>query len=175
LWAATTFNLNDNSMISLAENRLRLNTNWTDESGLVFDSLGLQRSYQGKELQLGLVRGNTSNLAFMDSSQFLGFSLESSVFTRTDLDQSVGTEIVLFFLTRSQVEIFRDDRLLYSGFYDIGNRTLETSSLPSGSYDIEIRITNVTGGINIEERFFRKTTGLDRTTKYFTFFKPVRK
>mgnify|MGYP006098224021 CR=1 FL=1 len=158
--AAPTFNLNNNSMISLAENRLRLSSNWTDESGLVFDSLGLQRSYQGKELQLGLVRGNTSNLAFMDSSQFLGFSLESSVLTRTDLDQSVGTEIVLFFPTRSQVEIFRDDRLLHSGFYDIGNRTLETSSLPSGSYDVEIRITNVTGEIKIEERFFSKNNRL---------------
>jgi len=154
------FNFSNETQIAVAESRLLLRNNWTDIEGLVFDTIGLQREYQGKNINLGLIRGNASGFEFINSEHFLGVSLESSLSTRIDLEQSYGNEIFLFFASRSLVEVYRDKRLLYSGYYDVGNHVLETATLPSGSYDIEIKITDVFGNTSIENRFYSKSARL---------------
>lgn len=154
------FNLSNDTQIAMAESRLLLRNNWTDADGFLFDTIGLQREYQGKSVSFGLIRGNAAGFDFINSEHFAGFSLESSLSTRTDLDQSYGNEIFQFFASRSLVEIYRDNRLLYSGYYDVGNHLLDTSTLPSGSYDIEIRITDIAGGTSIEQRFYSKSARL---------------
>lgn len=156
----TAFNLSNETQIALAENRLVLRNNWTDTEGFVFDTIGVQREYRGKNISLGLIRGDAPGFEFINSEQFVGVSLESSLTTRSDLDQSYGNEISLFFSSRSLVEIYRDSRLLYSGYYDVGNHLLETSSLPSGSYEIEIRITDIGGNTSTERRFYSKSARL---------------
>jgi Mat/Ecp fimbriae outer membrane usher protein len=154
------FNFSNSTQIALAESRLLLRNNWTDTEGFVFDTLGLQRDYQGRNTSFGLIRGNAGSFDFINSEQFLGVSFESSLSTRADLDSSYGSEIFLFFASRSLVEVYRDNRLLYSGYYDVGNHVLETSTLPSGSYDIEIRVTDLAGNTTIEERFYSKSARL---------------
>jgi hypothetical protein len=155
-----TFNFNNITQIGLAENRLLLRSNWTDTEGILIDELGLIRDYRGKNYQLGVIRANSNNLSFMNTEQFIGLSIESSLITRTDLGQSQGTEISLFFSSRSLVEVYRDNRLLYTGYYDVGNRTLVTSTLPPGSYNVEIRITDANGATTTEERFYAKSARL---------------
>jgi len=154
------FNFSNSTQIALAESRLLLRNNWTDTEGFVFDTLGLQRDYQGRSASFGLIRGNAGSFDFINSEQFLGVSLESSLSTRADLDSSYGSEIFLFFASRSLVEVYRDNRLLYSGYYDVGNNLLETSTLPSGSYDIEIRVTDLAGNTTTEQRFYSKSARL---------------
>ena len=165
-----TFNANNNSKIAIGQNRMLLRSNWTDTEGLLIDEVSLARDYRGLNYQLGLVRANSNNLRFMNSEQFLGFSTESSLITRTDLGQSQGTEIVLFFESRSRVEVYRDDRLIYSAYYDLGNRTLVTSDFPTGSYNIEIRITNSQGVTSTEERFYSKSARLAPVNETLFFF-----
>lgn len=156
----TTFNLANTTRIALAESRLLLRSNLTDADGFVVDTVALQKEYRGKDYQVGLFRDTNSSSRFMDSQQFLGASIASSVMTRIDLDQSLGTEIELFFGSRSRIEILRDERLLASGYYDIGNQIIDTSMLPPGSYEIEIRITDNFGAMTTEYRFFSKTSKL---------------
>ncbi|MFT7547836.1 MAG: hypothetical protein ACI9VI_001677 [Candidatus Azotimanducaceae bacterium] len=165
-----TFNFNNITQIGLAENRLLLRSNWTDSEGILIDEAGLIRDYRGKNYQLGVIRANSNNLSFMNTEQFIGLSIESSLITRTDLGQSQGTEISLFFSSRSLVEVYRDNRLLYTGYYDVGNRTLVTSTLPSGSYNIEIRITDVNGATTSEERFYSKSARLSPINETLFFF-----
>lgn len=164
-----TVNFNNFTQIALAENRLLVRSNWTDSEGLLVDTLGLQREYRGQNYQVGLMRADTTNLDFMVSEQFFGLSIESSLITRTDLDQSQGNEIVLFFSSRSRVEIYRDDRLLYTGYYDVGNRTLVTSSLPQGTYTIDIRVTDTDGVTTTEQRFYSKSARLAPTDQTLFF------
>jgi hypothetical protein len=164
------FNFNNDTQIALAENRLLLRNNWTDSNGFVFDTIGIQRQYQGTNVEAGLIRGNAAGFEFINSDHFLGVSLGSSLSTITDLEQSLGSEIFQFFSTRSLVEIYRDNRLLYSGYYDVGNRQLETSTLPSGSYNIEIRITDILGNISIEQNFYSKSARLAPNDQPLYFF-----
>lgn len=152
------FNLSNSTQIGFAENRLLFRNVWTDGDGPSIDSLAFEREYRGHALQIGLVRADSNGLAFMNSEQFVGLSLESSTITRTDLDQTLGNEIVLFFSSRSRVEIYRDNQILYSGYYDVGNHTLETGSLPQGSYDIDIRITDSNGTTTTEQRYYSKNS-----------------
>jgi len=72
------FNLNNQTQFSIAENRLLLRSNLTNTDGFVFDTVGLQRNYRGKDFQLGLVRGNAAGFEFMNSQHFIGFSYGTS-------------------------------------------------------------------------------------------------
>jgi Mat/Ecp fimbriae outer membrane usher protein len=164
------FNLSNDTQIALAESRLVLRSNWTDEEGFVFDSLGLQREHRGKKLSAGLIRSDSPGFEFVNTEHFMGVSLESSLTTRTDLDQSNGNDILLFLSSRSLVEVYRDNRLLYSSYYDVGNQLLDTSSLPSGSYNIEIRTTDLSGNTNIDTRFYSKSARLAPTDQGLYFF-----
>lgn len=167
---ALAFNLSNDTQIALAESRLMLRSNWTDEEGFVFDSLGLQREYRGKKVSAGLIRSDSPGFEFVNTEHFMGVSLESSLTTRTDLDQSNGNDILLFLSSRSLVEVYRENRLLYSGYYDVGNQLLDTSSLPSGSYNIEIRTTDLSGNTNIDTRFYSKSARLAPTDQALYFF-----
>ncbi len=154
---STSYNLANYTQLALAENRLQIRSNLTD-AGIELDTLALSREFSGRRVSLGLLREDASNSSFMQSEQYVGFALQSSLETRTDLDQIQGSQIELFLNTRSRVEIYRDGRLYDTHYYNIGNQVLDTSSLPSGSYDIEIRITDAAGEQRIEQRFFTKNS-----------------
>lgn len=166
---ALTYNLSNETQVSLGESRILLRSNWTDENGFVFDSIGVQREYQGRDLQFGLIRGNATGFEFMNSEQFIGVSYGSSLSTRTDLQQSYGNEIFLFFTSRSLVEIFRANQLVYSGYYDVGNNLIDTANLPDGSYEVEIRITDASGNTDIVRRFYSKSARLAPTDEGIFF------
>lgn len=164
-----TYNFSNETQVSLGESRVLVRSNWTDENGFVFDTLGVQREYQGRDLQLGLIRGDAIGFEFMNSQQFLGVSYGTSLSTRTDLQQSYGNEIFLFFTSRSLVEVFRANQLLYSGYYDVGNNLIDTSSLPNGTYEVEIRITDVGGNVDTVRRFYSKSARLAPTDQDIFF------
>ncbi|MEX2468207.1 MAG: TcfC E-set like domain-containing protein [Pseudohongiellaceae bacterium] len=156
----THYNVANNTQIALAENRLQIRSNLTDEEGLIVDTLALSREFQGRRLAAGLFRGDVNNARFMSSEQFVGASFRTSLETRTDLSQFQGNTIELFLETRSRVEIYQDGRLYSTEYYDVGNQELETSTLPPGSYEIEIRITDAAGNTRSERRFFSKNSHL---------------
>lgn len=152
-----SYNLYTNNMFAWRENRLAISGNLADDD-FELDTFALMREFQGRDYRLGLFRETANGFSFMSNERFVGASFSSSLLTRTDLEQSLGTEIELFFPTRSRVEIFREGRLISTEYYDVGNRLLDTSSLPNGSYTIEIRIFDAAGNMQVEERFFSKTS-----------------
>lgn len=156
----THYNWANNTQIALAENRLQIRSNFTDQDGLTVDTLALSREFQGKRLAAGLFRGDVNNARFMSREQFVGASFQSSLETRTDLSQFQGNSIELFLETRSRVEIYHDGRLYSTEYYDVGNQELDTTTLPPGSYEIEIRVTEAAGNTRSERRFFSKNSRL---------------
>ncbi|MCI5105952.1 MAG: TcfC E-set like domain-containing protein, partial [Pseudomonadales bacterium] len=158
--AESSYNLANTTQFAVAENRLLIRSNLTDADGFTVDTLSFSREYAGKEFAAGLFRGDSNNLRFFDSEQFVGLAVQSSVETRADLEQFQGNSIELFLETRSRVEIYYDSRLYSTDYYDVGNQVLDTSSLPPGSYDIEIRITDAAGNTRVENRYFAKNSQL---------------
>lgn len=154
------YNLLNTSQLALGESRLSLRSNINDFNGLNLDTLAWQREFRGKSYQFGLFQANADRFIFMDSEQVIGLSMESSMTTRTDMQKGLGTEIAVFLNSRSRVELYRDERLLSADYYEVGNQVIDTSNLPSGSYELELRIIDVFGNQRSEQRFYSKSSRL---------------
>ena len=145
---------------SLGETRLQVENSYGSENDLTVDQAFVRREFEGRAAQGGLYRSRGQSSGFVRERDLLGLRLESSLDTRADRAFSGGTSIQVFLPTRARVEIFQDGRLLDSRAYDAGNQVLDTSNLPDGAYDIDIRIRESDGGERTEQRFFVKTTRL---------------
>ena len=155
-----TYNLFNNTLFAWGENRLSMRSNLVSDEGFDIDTLAFFREYRGKDYRLGLVREDANGFSFMSNERFAGAAFASSLLTRADLERSLGTEIELYFSTRSRVEIYREGRLISSDYYNVGNQLLNTADLPNGSYMIELRIIDAGGNTTIEERYFSKTANI---------------
>lgn len=164
-----SYNLLNNTNIAAGESRFALRNNISDAHGFTIDTMAWQREFEGMNYQLGLFQGYTNSFSFMTSENLVGASIESSLLTRADLRQSLGSEIGVFLPSRSRVEIYQDGRLLASKYYDVGNQILDTASLPPGSYEIELRITDASGGTRTETQFFSKSNRLPPTDQALYF------
>jgi outer membrane usher protein FimD/PapC len=131
--------------------------NQTDASGLAVQEMAWQMDTRRHEYSAGLFQSRTDGLSLTASELLLGAGFGKSFRTRTDLEYMQGTDITVFLPTRSQVEIFRDGRLLASRIHDAGNVRLDTSRLPAGAYDIEIRIRGIDESLRTVTRAFVKS------------------
>ena len=154
------YNLANTTILSYAENRILMRSNFTDSANFSVDTLAVAREFQGKDFQAGIFRGNAGSFVFMRDTLFVGATVESSLITRNDLSVSLGNEIEVFLDSRSRVEIYKDGRLINTQFYDVGNQLINTSSFPAGAYDIEIKIINSAGVERLETQFFSKSSRL---------------
>lgn len=164
------YNVANTTILSFAENRLFALSNVTREEGYTVDTLALQRDLNGLEYQLGIFRARAANLVFIREADFKGASIASSLNTRRDLDQSSGSELQLFLDSKSRVDIFKDGRLISSSVYDTGNQVIDTSELPSGAYDVVLRIRDAFGRLREETRFYIKTNRLPPVDQTLFFF-----
>lgn len=155
-----TYNLFNNTLLSWGENRFSMRSNLVSDEGFDIDTLAFMREFRGKDYRLGLMRENANGFSFMNNERFAGAAFASSLLTRADLERSLGTEIELYFSTRSRVEIYQEGRLISSDYYNVGNQLLDTSDLPNGSYTIEIRIVDAAGNTTTEERYYSKTANI---------------
>lgn len=154
------YNLANTTILSYAENRVLMRSNFTDLADFSVDTLAIAREFQGKDFQAGIFRGNAGSFVFMRDTLFVGATVESSLITRNDLSVSLGNEIEVFLDSRSRVEVYKDGRLINTQFYDVGNQLINTSSFPAGAYDIEIKIINSAGAERLETQFFSKSSRL---------------
>ena len=100
----------------------------------------------------------------------VGLRINSSDNTREDLDFSGGMPVEIFLPTRGRVEVRKDDRLIDSAFFEAGSQQLDTTSFPSGAYDIEIRILDESGNlISTETRFFAKQSQIPPIGEWLFF------
>lgn len=92
--------------------------------------------------------------------EFLGASFESSLRTRVDLDEAFSSELAIYLPRRAQVQMVVDERVYVSESYAAGNQAINTSSLPSGTYEVEIRVYDPVSGVRTETRLFTKSTSI---------------
>ena len=147
------YNLSSESYLSHRQQRLLARYGISNDGAQLYE-LAWQRDDRDMEYHVGSIRSAGGNLAFAADADLLGFRIATSTKTRVDLEQSLGSPILLFLPTRSRVDVFRGEELLDSRFYASGNQQLQTSMLPDGAYDLTIRIEGIDGAVRNEEHFF---------------------
>ena len=149
------------TFLSAGENSLQVDWDLSRDQNFSVNQLLMERDYQGKQWQAGLVYGSGFGLNFSNSSRLWGGRLSSSYNTRTDRSFTGGTPLEIFMPVRGRYEIVREERLLTSNFVDAGHQALNTSSFPSGAYDLTIRLFDEQGNLIKEEtHFFAKQSRL---------------
>lgn len=170
------YSLSGVNTISFRENRLVTDINVANDRFSI-DELTVERDFEGLSYRGGYFNGDSSFLSFGTTNSVRGVSIGTSIDTRTDLRQSSGNSIEVFLATRSLVSIYKDGRLISSRNYDSGNQELDTTALPGGSYDIDIRIVDASGRETVETRFYVKSNQLpplDEPNWYVELGQPTR-
>ncbi|TQV85129.1 hypothetical protein FKG94_02770 [Exilibacterium tricleocarpae] len=168
------YSINGSTLIALGESRLRMFSNLSKRDDLVFDLVALENDFEGKSRQIGLLQTNNQDSEFLPPLQIAGIRLASTLDTRNDLDFSEGTPLAIFLTNRSRVELLRDGRLISADVYPAGNQVLDTSLLPSGAYDITIRVLEGATLVFEEIRFYRKTNQIPPTDQSVYFLEAGR-
>jgi|GEM_PF-1904284 len=130
----------------------------TDQQGFSFDQLGYRHVLRNHEITAGLFEPTTDALRGLRRDLMLGASLATSVNLRQDLSSIIASPIELFLPVRGRVDIFRDGRLISSGFYEAGNQFIDSARLPNGAYLIDIVVTDDAGNTRTEQQLFVKST-----------------
>ncbi|WP_172807589.1 TcfC E-set like domain-containing protein [Endozoicomonas ascidiicola] len=165
-----SYTLNGLTMVGFKENSLYGSWDYSDSNHFSVNQLYGQRDFQGKEYNIGLLSTSGFGLNLTSDQPMVGFRINSSDNTREDLDFSGGMPVEVFLPTRGRVEIRKDDRLINSAFYEAGAQQLDTSSFPSGAYDVEIRILDEAGNVlSTETRFFAKQSQIPPKGEWLYF------
>jgi hypothetical protein len=156
-----TDNSNLYSLTSLGyrQNSVKMVSNYTDNEYFNIQTLAYQRDWDAQRLQLGYFLTDNQGLRFAREYEIAGARFGTALDMREDLRQTSGNEIQVFLQSRGEVAIFKDNRLISSRIYDAGNQVLDTSDLPGGAYNVEIRI-NDSGGERTETQFYVKNNRL---------------
>jgi len=107
------------------------------------------------EFGLGLLQ--TQGLQFVPSTQFTGLSIRTAEEIFLDQELIRGSRLEVFIPGRARVEFFRGGRLLSVQILDFGLQEVDTRAFPQGSYDVDIVITEDSGRVTRESRFFTKS------------------
>lgn len=134
--------------------------NWvsTDENTLSIDEAGYRHDFKDIQVSVGLFEPVVDALRAIPRQPIAGAGIARSLLTRTDLESVMASPIELFMPIRGRVDIFRDGRLISTGFYEAGNQSIDTSRLPGGAYNIEIIVTDVTGSTHTTRQLFIKSS-----------------
>ncbi len=154
------FNAQATSIVAYGDARLSMQSNYTNDEDFIIDELSLQNDNRGWEAEAGIFDTETRSSNFLPQQDILGIRYKTSTKTRADLEVSAGTPIFIFLSQRSRVEVFKDNRLIDTQFYDAGNRQLDTSRFPDGAYQISVRIRQENGRERIENYFFVRSFAL---------------
>ncbi|WP_334078788.1 TcfC E-set like domain-containing protein [Microbulbifer sp. M83] len=147
------------SIVSFGESGLH--SRWALGDDQRVYTLNWTRDYRGHAYAAGLLQSR-SGVSLFGASPFLyGVEYRSSNRSRTDNRYRQGTLLEVNMPVRGRVEVRRDNRLLMSEILEAGNRLLDTSSLPGGAYELEIRTFDEAGRLLAEySQFFAKDSQL---------------
>jgi hypothetical protein len=152
--SSTAFNLQNRTIIGFHDARIRSETSYASKIGFLMDTLVAELDRPGLRYSAGLFWA--PGLDLTGQRRIVGVGVGTQFDTRTDREAVVGTPIVLFLARPARVDILVDGRLVDTRAYEAGNNLLNTSSLPSGSYSLLLRIHESGGAVREERRFFAK-------------------
>jgi hypothetical protein len=143
------FNINANS--SYAYNK----SDQSENSSLLINNLNANWRFDQYKISAGAITSDGNN--FLPGQQILGLSVGTSLDTVSDNSKNVGSPLEVYLALPSTVSIFSDGRLLASQHYPAGRQFLNTTNLPDGAYEVELKIQADNGSQTTQQQFFSKT------------------
>ncbi|MEZ0534225.1 TcfC E-set like domain-containing protein [Enterobacter sp. KB-221C9] len=126
-----------------------------------------ERDYQGRRLAMGMVdTWNLQSIASMsalNSSRIYGMSYGNKSSTQIEDNTLSLVPVTVFLPSAGEVHVYRDGKLLSIQNFSMGSYELDTSRLPFGIYNVDIKVI-VNGRIvssrtaNINKTFSRKSS-----------------
>lgn len=149
------FNVQSFTLLGMEKTRLRAHTGVSDADGFGVGALVGEHERRDQIYRGGLYR--STPVPVLGDRPFYGAGYSSTYKARLDLEQIRGSELVLFLPRPAQVDVLREGRLISSQSFEGGNQILDTSTFPSGAYEILLRIKESGGAVREETRFFAKS------------------
>ncbi len=161
-----------NSVLGYQNYRLQMNIDNDSENQTRLDQLSFVYDYRDIAYEIGSFKSFTQSNGFYTQRDFIGARIQTSLSSRTDLEQVSGSSIFVFLNERSRVDVYKDGQLIDSRNYDAGNKEIDTRDFPGGAYNIELKITGVSGRESSETHFYSKSLQLPPLgeTLYFAEF-----
>jgi hypothetical protein len=149
-----TYNFQNRTIVGLRNARIRSDSSLASDLGFVLDDLVAEVDTRRHRFSGGLFWA--PGVDFTGRRRIAGFGVSTQFDTREDSESLEATPLILFLGQPSRVEILIDGRLVTSASYEAGNRAIDSSGLPSGSYPLLLRIREPGGNVREERRFFVK-------------------
>ena len=151
----TTANLQDSLIVGSGARRLRNDVFYSNRLGFQLDQSVAEWDRKGARLSAGLMA--TPGVDLIGRRKLLGLGLATQLDTRVDRELLLGSPLMLSLGQRARVEVVRDGRVLASSIFDSGNHAIDTTSLPDGSYEVTLRISEIGAPVREERRFFTRS------------------
>lgn len=167
--AGQTHNLYNQITLAAGDKRAFADLSHSSSQGLSVESLAMEWDRPGLRYSAGAIWA--SGGLFAGRRKLLGAGIESQIDTRHDREDLLGAPIVVFLGQRARVEVLQNERILSFAIYEAGNRLIDTSNLPEGSYEVTLRIEEAGQQPRQERRAFSKfrtTPSLGRSD-FFAF------
>ena len=94
------------------------------------------------------------------NADLLGASAATSWRLRTDAERAFAAELVVYLPRRAIVQLLVDDRIYHAESYPAGNQSIDTSALPDGTYELEIRTVDEGVETRTETRLYTKSASI---------------
>ncbi|MRI34069.1 hypothetical protein EOPP23_13825 [Endozoicomonas sp. OPT23] len=151
------YNLSANTLIGWQQEHFESNWSITNQKSLKIQSLFWAYDNMGMHYSAGYLHSRFNSSGFLLSRDIAGISFGSSEDTLLDKQKTNSTPIEVVMPDRGIVEVFRDQHLIHSELLDAGYQTINTSGFPSGTYELDIKITSTAGvPFHSEKKMFVK-------------------
>ena len=152
------WHLQNRSIASLGAIRLRSDSSLSTGSELTFDNLTLEADRKEWRYQGGIFWAPGTDL--VGRRKILGLGAATQLDTLQNKDVVQGTPLTIFLQQPARVDVLVDGRIVSSRIYPAGNRLVDTSNLPNGSYDVLLKIQEDGRPVREEQRFFTRGTAM---------------
>ena len=150
------WHLQNRSIASIGNIRLRSDSSLSDEADWTFDNLSVEADRGDWRYQGGLFWAPGTDV--VGRRKIMGLGITTQLDTRVEREALMATPITAFLQQPGKVDLLVDGRILSSRIYPAGNRLIDTDILPNGSYEVIVRIQEDGRPPREERQFFTKGT-----------------
>lgn len=156
------YNINSQQVLSYGNNRFNAEISYASQlhnnSTLQINEMNFQREQGHYTYAAGAL--NTLGSQFFPNVTLLGGSFSTTLKTLLEEDEVHDSHLVIFMNSPSQVSVFKDNRIIYSGFLQSGYQKIPTNAFPSGAYQLIVKTVDAQGNTNTRTLYYVKDEAL---------------
>ena len=153
-----SWHLQNRSIASVGNLRVRSDSSVTERDGLEFDNLTLEADRRDWRFLGGVFWAPGTEL--VGRRRIIGLGATTQIDTRRNRTELLGTPLDVHLQQSAKVDLLVDGRLVSSRIYPAGNRLIDTATLPNGSYQVTVRVQEDGRPAREEQRFFTKGSSM---------------